>query len=625
MGFFSRKKPEPPKPAAAAPASANPAQSKDVMRVFDSFGRETLISRQEWQNKVLPANLERVWDKPDELFTMICSALNDGFRSSIVAATEHLFKTDSDRYRAAFIWGIVLREEGRLDEAEKIFRDFLAERGANGVILANLAKVYDKRQNPAKRDEILWQGLQLDPNQDNGVSWFRFLEHQRGGDEAVRQGLEKLALQKGSWRAQLWLARMALDAKQLDPAIALYRQAMQHVERPVPADFLMQMSGDLGNHGQTKELIELTEPLFDIQYHGLQVGNNLIKSHLDLGHLDIAKALVDKLFAFNRPDWRNTLGFWEQEIAKARVAATPIGAPEALRMQMVSIVNPIWLPASSPACELFRDMPPRQFRVCFLGSSVTVPKAEQKPEHQMADKRGRLTRAVPLFLAEQIYFGSPAQVETLIPLVVGKSTGFVLAGAQWSDEDAVNHAKSTSPPSDYVVTVHLFAQAEPWKIELRLLRTNDGKNLARLSETLPTNAPGEEVTRLAANLLSLLRESANFASLPFPPLYRAPAPPNFAYYLLRLEQLLAVRCARIEGVSTTFLNGEREIIDGNIQTCLASPDNPIPRLVLATTVSAMKAVRPDIPPEFSQKLALLQRDNPLGQPVDSVVQRLLSV
>src|ERR1700683_3075745 len=196
MGFFSKKKSEPAKQSAPAGAPANPAQNKDLIRLVDPFGRDTFITRQEWQDKVLPANLKRAWDKPDELYGMICGAINDGFRPSVVEATERLFKTDSDRHRAAFIWGIVLREEARLDEAEKVFRDYLTERGANGVILSNLAKVYDKRNDNAKRDEILWEGLQLDPNQDNGVSWFRYLERQRGGEEAERQALEKLALQK---------------------------------------------------------------------------------------------------------------------------------------------------------------------------------------------------------------------------------------------------------------------------------------------------------------------------------------------------------------------------------------------------------------------------------------------
>ena len=48
-----------------------------------------------------------------------------------------------------------------------------------------------------------------------------------------------------------------------------------------------------------------------------------------------------------------------------------------------------------------------------------------------------------------------------------------------------------------------------------------------------------------------------------------------ANYLLRLEQLLAVRCAGMDGVSPAFLNGEREIIDGNLQLCLWCPDNVV--------------------------------------------------
>ncbi len=42
--------------------------------------------------------------------------------------------------------------------------------------------------------------------------------------------------------------------------MALYDEALAKVKTPVPADMLMQMSGDLGNNGYLQEAIQLVEP-----------------------------------------------------------------------------------------------------------------------------------------------------------------------------------------------------------------------------------------------------------------------------------------------------------------------------------------------------------------------------
>jgi hypothetical protein len=98
---------------------------------------------------------------------------------------------------------------------------------------------------------------------------------------------------------------------------------------------------------------------------------------------------------------------------------------------------------------------------------------------------------------------------------------------------------------------------------------------------------------------------------------------HFPNYLLRLEQLLAVRCATIDKINSGFLNGEREIIDGNLQLCLAFPKSISMRLVLAQTLLGMKKVRPDLVAEFEDKIKLLQKEEPLQEPVQSLLQRIL--
>ena len=93
---------------------------------------------------------------------------------------------------------------------------------------------------------------------------------------------------------------------------------------------------------------------------------------------------------------------------------------------------------------------------------------------------------------------------------------------------------------------------------------------------------------------------------------------------LRLEQLLAIRCAGMNGVPSGFFHGEREVLDGNLQLCLDHPVNVSTRILLVQTLAAFKRVRPEILPEFKERIALLQKEKPLPEPAQGVVQRMIN-
>jgi tetratricopeptide (TPR) repeat protein len=615
----AQSQPPPPSPK----ASVDPSKDPNMIQVFDAYGRELFISKEQWRTNVLPGSIRSNWNKPDELYGIIFGALQDGFRADVLEAAKRLYDIDTDPARGTCVWGIVLKEEGRLDEAEKVFRDFIARHGENGSVLTNLAKIHSRRQENAKAEEILWHALEVDANQDNGLMWYQAIYRERGGEEAALEALRRVASLPCSWRAQLWLARRALQNRKLDEALPLYHEALAHATKPVPLDLLMQISGDLGNAGHIPEILQLVEPHFDARIHGLQVGNNLIKAYVELRDFDAARRILDQLYGMNRLDWKQTLSFWDTEIAKGRLASTPLDQKIQFKMAMLTIEGPVWLKPSSPAAELFPAKPSETLTIAFLGSTAEIASNSKHTEHQLANLEGRLSRSIPLFLAEQVEFNSHARVQTLVPWLVETASGFVLSGMPWKDEEAANCSRQGELKSDYVILSHLKAQAEPWTVELRLIRSIDGKRLSELSATFLSAKPQETIPALAGQLLELLARDAEVASQAPPQSYQVPAGLNFPYYLLRLEQLLAVRCGGMDGVPKRFLSGERDIIDGNIQMCLACPANTNTRILLANTLLAMKKVRPDILPEFKDKLALLQKEKTLGEPAQGIIQRMI--
>lgn len=616
------------KPAVAEVATGHPRTVEDLrkdpnlIRVFDKYGRELFLTKEQWRKDILPESLRANWSNADQLYDAIVGALNDGFYSDVVAAAHRLFQIDTDHARATCVWGIVLLEDGRLDEAEKVYRDYEAQHGANGYVLTNLAKVYAKRNDLAQSETTLWHALELDPNQENAVGWYLAIHRERGGEAEGLHALQRIAALRGSWRAQLWIARAALNSNDLAQAMELYRKYLAGGTRPVPSDALMQISGDLGNAGHLQEILQLVEPQFDPAVHGLLVGNNLIKAHIDLKQVQDARRILNALYALKRPDWRESLRYWETEIDKAEMADGSSPQPDRVRVNLLLFEGPIWLKPESPAAQLFPRKADDSPVIFFLGSSVQLATKAEKIESQLADTPGRMSRALPLFFAEQIEFGTNARTRAIFPWVFESEGGFVVSGVRWSDKDAVAFSTRESDKSDYLVISHLDARTDEFTADVRLIRCGDGECVGQLFESFSIAAPMESIVRMSRQLRELLFRMTSVKHEAIPPAYALPEPANFSAYLLRLEQLLAVRCSSLNGAAG-FLHGERDIIDGNLQLVLSESENVNARILFAQTLLAMKRVRPEILREFTEKIALLQQEHRLADPAHSVVQELI--
>ncbi|MDQ3439033.1 MAG: tetratricopeptide repeat protein [Planctomycetota bacterium] len=625
--LFGRKGPAPSATPQPPAASLAPQDGGEMIHLLDAYGRPVQITRREWRDKVLRHNIQSAWNEPDKLHDLVVSSLNDGFRAEIIAAAEHLYAIDPNRARTTNLWGVILMEEKRLDEAERVLSDYIASRGNETWILSNLAKVYSNRGNEARADEYLWRSLTADPNNHYASALYVATAKERGGGAAAAatSALRRIAQLPGSWRALLHLAREELDAGRLGDAMTFYRQALQRTPQPAPADLLAKASGDLGERGHLRELVSLVGPQFNATAHGLEVGNNLIKAHVDRGELEEARRILDELFALNRPDWREALGFWDTEIAKARVAAAPPVPPEELTLTMLPVEGPVWLPASSAAvtAPLVPPKPQDELVVAFLGSSATVAEPSDQVKMQMSDGPGRMSRALPLFLAEQTFFATRARTMTMVPWIARGGSGFALFGKAMDDAAVIRAAAEMTPPADFVVAVHLVTAGDPWRATLRVLRASDRTCVLTLDASVPPLDFRSELTALATRLIDALAADGAIQRQPPPPWYQLPAADWFPSYMLRLEQLLAVRCAGMEGVPLEFLSGEREILDGNLQLCLADPTNATTRLLLAQTARAFKRVRQDVVQAFAEKIALLQNEMPLESAAHAAVQQLL--
>lgn len=601
----------------ANPASAQAGGAPDLIRAFDAYGREMHIPREEWRTKVLPDCLKKEWDNPDALYGTIVMALNDGFVAEVLDAARRLHAIDTNRERSSCILGIVLARQGLLDEAEKVLRSHMAAHGESGVILTNLAKVFADRSRDKEAEKVLRHGLDIDPNQENGLNWYAALVRERSGEAAMIDALRVIAANPLSWRAQLHIAGSELASGRTAEATALYGQSLARAGTPAPTDLLMGISGDLGNAGRLEELLRIVEPRFDCAIHGLPVGNNLLKAHLDLGHVAEARGILDQLIAQNRPDWHGHIAFWDDAIAKARLASAPGVTPEAIKLAMGRLNGPVWLSPDSPAAELFPDAPADAPRIACFVATVDTGRTEASTHVEMADQAGRTSRAIPLLIAEQLTFGIPAATFTLVPQVTAPVASFAVIPKPWDDSEACRLATRDDAPADYAVTLHLDARAKPWTLAARLLHAPSALLVEEFRTTLDPETAASPAIDLSRRIATAIAQHRGIATHSAPG-YLLPPVGFLPDYLLRLEQLLATRAAN----DANALTRPMEILDGTLNLCLNCPDNLAVRILLARTLSAMKRPHPSLPPLYRDKVARLQSDHPLPSPAQEVCNRL---
>lgn len=281
------------------------------VQAYDKKGNEILIDKTEWKENILPDQLERDWDNPDDLYMDILQALQDGFYPITLKASQRLLEIDKNAERSHVIRSIALMKNKKHKEAETVLKDYLDNNKATGIILTNLAKIQwdEGRQDEAK--DMLWRGLRLDPNQDNGLNWWLALQYEDKGRDGYYEALEKAAKIKNSWRPQLLLAGIALADNDLEKAGKYYDGVLS--KAPVSKDMLMIISGDLGTNGFPEEVIRRIQPIYDPAKHDIEPGINLLQAYLETGDYVRGEKLLKQLEGLNRFDFQKHLQFYNQQ------------------------------------------------------------------------------------------------------------------------------------------------------------------------------------------------------------------------------------------------------------------------------------------------------------------------
>ena len=272
---------------------------------------------------------------------------------------------------------------------------------------------------------------------------------------------------------QLITARERLEAKALPGALAIYQEVLAAAGDR--ADVLVTISADLGVSGHVREIIELVAPRYDAVRHGPATGLNLLQAYLALRNAEAAQHLLDILFELKRPELQDRLHGFSNAIAELiHSGQPPLDSPdaapapaEAAKINLVSISKPIWFYGLEPlAAIILPAKTGRTRRLAFTQLAVlgveNPLEAMKSPENEL----GRLSRGLPLWLAETFYF-SP-HYEPMMASGVLSSQYHALFHTELTAENLRQLVDTTAGGLDYVFTGALRQTGGDCELLLRI-------------------------------------------------------------------------------------------------------------------------------------------------------------
>jgi hypothetical protein len=392
-------------------------------------------------------------------------------------------------------------------------------------------------------------------------------------------------------------ARAKLEARDVPAAVAIYQEVL--ASAGVRPDVLVTISGDLGQRGHVRELIELVSPHYDAARHGPATGLNLLQAYLAVRNIEAAQHVLDILFSLNRPELEERLfGFSNvigelmagheaaaptaQQIADNEAPADAAAAPEAShKINLASISKPVWfygLEAAVPHLLAPREGKLRRvaFAQCTLPGMADVVERSKKPE----DDLGRFCRGLPLWFAET--FAAANGYDPIAVVAQSARKHYVLFPVEWSADNIREINESGQGGLDYVVTFALRNKNDDFELIARIWEVKKFRELKQFSTRWTPASADTVLTQFHEQLRLYMEWSAR------------PQGEGLAY------TAPAVPTAHIQALGATLSQffGEKDVLapeqvnagtEWQLRDTKANPSDPRAYLTLIAAVMRQKA------------------------------------
>lgn len=269
----------------------------DFVTFTNEFGQSVQMSREDYQKKVIPGNLDKFWDNKEKLREYAMELAKDQFNEQAAIAADRLLELYGPIESALIFRAVVHMQAREFERAKTILINCLDRFPASGAACTNLAKIYGAEGDEAKAFEMLETALFKDPNQENALNLYAQAFIAGGKKDELRRRLETLAAKEGAWRPKLHLARVALSEENLLKAMHWYKQAIAGSSDRF--EVVMTVTGELGQAGYVYQLIQICEeywqPDFPFPYAGFNYANALLATDQKEKAIAILRHMQDHL------------------------------------------------------------------------------------------------------------------------------------------------------------------------------------------------------------------------------------------------------------------------------------------------------------------------------------------
>lgn len=576
---------------------AKSADDQCLVSFVDIYGRSFQMPLERWRRDVLKPNLDANWDKPDELYSFVISALRDGLAPDVDQASARLMDIDPVIERGFVTRSIVQLKLGRTADAAATLSQAIAKVGETGVLLTNQAKVIGAEGNHALAMSTLERALQLDPNQDNGLSWRVAEVTEARGAEAAQEYLRQLSALPHAWRPQLLLGQHAIQGGRRDEGLAWFDQVL--AKAPHEDDVMLAVSGELGKQGLLNDAVQRIAPIYDEHRDDIRAGYNLLQAYVELGDASAGRALLDRLFALGQPAYAEYL----LRYAKAfddMVVAPPKPLKHEPEISIAQMALPPWLLGMH---DMGWAAPPREEarpRIVLLPLAAVDESVGGTARSGREDERGRLSRALPLFLLEQLVYCSDLHAVLNLPVADGHN--LVLFGRAAGDEEL----EFLAGDFDFAVEGQITVIDGDCKIICRLRRLDDLTTLKRVERRFGEHDVGDALVSISGEMLEAIGAATSATIEPRVPFYSLPAT-CVNEYVSALSQILALTLAASSNARDSLF-GERNIY-GWTQTLAASlPNNEPAQFMYFTALAKGRRMSSPIVDEFERPAVQRMRE-----------------
>lgn len=591
-----------PAAAAAAPAPATPPPPKpqppEFVEATDAFGRRVRLSREEYTKKILPELVKAHGNDPERLTAVILQALRDGLAGEMIAAANRLTVIDKDPERCLSVLAVVQRDAGELDAAEGTLKELLQKRPQSPAARVGLAMLADQRGNAQRCEDLLWEALQLDSNHADAVHGYLQVRHRIVGDAGHRAEIEKLVALPNSWRPQLWLARLDLSEGKVDAAAAIYRDVLARV--PGESDVLVMASGDLARANQPDLIGELIAPRFQAGRHHPHAGLALLQYFAQTQQEDKGSALLHQMHLHYGHMIGDQLQPFTAEFDRQRLAKLPPPAQLApnARIGLYRLDRPIWYAGLEDPQWLLPQKAADSKQILVMALAVdgqpSLPPGRE-------DELGRLTRSVPLFLAEHIWLSTPHRGTATLPMA--EAGGWAVMGRPWPEEQLMTQLTDSERKNTILVTGVLRVEGEKRRIDLWAYDCATKQRVGHAA----AEGTMQEIGKMMLQLMGEL-----WPSLGGPKDHKPPVgDENFwARYLDGLGQHAALVVTQAGGMPKDRLYGERYIAQWLQSVALQETRWQPGFWLYASSLCVLQQLGSVVPKEHARVVAELFRQSP---------------